>query len=275
MMKIKEIVDEKSRWVMVAVAAIVALVSLFVYRSCNSREEQERVTREQRRAAFVEDSLSLKVGILPTSDCDVIRLADSLGIFERLGVSVHLKEYDALSSCRNALRHNKVEGAVVDSVLASIIESKDTTKLVLTRPTSLSWKMISSKKSRVFRVAQLIDKVIGADSHGASHAMAESAIDSLLHKDHHVFVVQVESPLIRLDMLQKGNIDAAMLPEPFASQAIKDGHKVILDKSKETKGVVVFREKALKDERIRKQHELFLKAIDIATDSLKHYSCNR
>lgn len=251
-------------------ALMVLVVGFIIYGMATYETESDRVrkTKAERRAEFVEDSLSLKIGVLPTSDCDVINLASELGIFDSLGVTVHLRHYNALSECRHALRLNLVEGAVVDSLLAQIIENKDTTKLFLSRPTPLSWKLIASKKSRVLRVSQLVDKIVGADSHGVSHVMAEQAIDSLLKKQHLAFIVQVEDPKIRYNMLSVGNIDAAMLPEPFATKALKEGHKLLLDRSKETKGVIAFRDKALKDKRIKEQYELFLKGLDIAADSL-------
>lgn len=238
--------------------------------SCNTEESRRISNMKEKRAAFVKDSLALKIGILPTSDCDHIRKASELGIFDSLGVDVHLRNYKALSECRWALRSGAVEGAVVDSSLARIIENKDKIKLVYGPSTSLSWKLISARKARIVRVSQLVDKIIAADSHGASHDFVSEVTDSLIKKGNNIFIVQVEDPTIRLKMLNVGNIDAAALPEPFASDALKNGGRLLCDASQKSKGVIALSDKKLKDKRIRGQYELFLKGCEIGLDSLKN-----
>lgn len=240
-----------------------------LFTSCNGEEGKNRLTRVEKERLRIEDSLAFKIGILPTSDCDALRLADSLHIFESLGVDVHFRRYNALSECRIALRNNLVEGAVVDSALADVIMQKDSTALVLGPVTSLSWKMITSKKSRIVRVEQLVDKIIATDSHGSSRKLVDITIDSLVKKQKNVYVIQCEDINVRTKMLSTGNIDVAMLPEPFASSAIKSGGKVLKDFSSQPKGLYAFSKKALNDKRIKQQYELFLKGLAIAKDSLE------
>lgn len=240
-----------------------------IFTSCNGEEERTRLSKEEKEKLRIEDSLALKIGILPTSDCDAIRFADSLHIFDSLGVDVNLRRYNALSECRIALKFNLVEGAVVDSALAEVIRDKDSVSLMLGPSTSLSWKMITSKKSRIVRTEQLVDKIVAADSHGYSRKYAEIIADSLQKKQKTVYILQCEDLNVRTKMLSMGNVDAALLPEPFATSAIKAGGKVLRDYSSQPKGVYAFRNKALSDKRIKKQYELFLKGLAIAKDSLE------
>lgn len=241
---------------------------LLAFSSCSDEEEKRRLTRAERLKLHREDSLSLKIAVLPTADCDAVRLADSMGVFDSLGVAVHLKRYSSLSECRIALRKRLVEGAFVDSVLAGVIMEKDTTALTLGPSTALSWKLLTSKKARIVRKEQLTDKIIAADSHGASKALAESIADSLKKEKKTVFVLQCEDPQIRMKMLAHGNVDAALLPEPYATQVMRYGTRLLHDYSRQEMGVVVFRTSCLKDKRIRKQYELFLKGYSIAADSM-------
>jgi NitT/TauT family transport system substrate-binding protein len=232
--------------------------------SCDDEEAKARLSRAEREKLRIEDSLAFKVGILPTSDCDIIRRADSLGIFDSLGVDVHIRHYNALSECRIALMKNIVECAVVDSVLVDVLKDKDSVALTLGPATSLSWKMLTSTKSRIVRTEQLVDKIIATDSHGYTHKYAEMVTDSLIKKQKNVYIIQCEDLTVRMKMLTSGNVDAAFLPEPFASAAIKSGARVLRDYSAQTKGVIAFRKKALADKRIKKQQELFLKGLEIA-----------
>ena len=232
--------------------------------SCDDEEEKVRLSKAEREKLRIEDSLALKIGILPTSDCDAIRRADSLGIFDSLGVDVHIRHYNALSECRIALKFNLVEGAVVDSVLVDVLKDKDSVALTLGPATSLSWKLLTSTKSRIVRAEQLVDKIIAADSHGYTRKYAEMVTDSLIKKQKNVYIIQCEDVNVRTKMLTTGNVDAAFLPEPFASSAIKSGARVLRDYSSQSKGVIAFRKKALADKRIKQQYELFLKGVEIA-----------
>jgi hypothetical protein len=69
----------------------------------------------------------------------------------------------------------------------------------------------------------LNDKVIAADKEGHSYDLARMAVDSLLNAKQPVFIIQVEDLMVRLKMLTTGNVDAAMLPEPYATMAVKQG----------------------------------------------------
>ena len=118
---------------------------------------------------------------------------------------------------------------------------------------------------------QLVDKIIAADSHGESHRLAELAIDSLLNKGQLVFIVQVEDLNIRLNMLNSGNVDAALLPEPYATRARKQGAKVIGRVRSKPAGVLAMRTGAMQHEARKQQYELFLRAVAIAKDSIRQY----
>lgn len=247
---------------------LVLLLCTFGFVSCNDEEEKQRLSRAERERLRIEDSLSLKIGVLPTADCEAILLADSLHLFDTLGVTVHLKKYASLSECRIALRSKLVEGAFIDSTLAEVLEKKDTTALTLGPATGLSWKLLTSKKARIVRKEQLADKILAADSHGASKKLAEAMSDSLKKEKKTVFILQCEDPKVRMKMLAQGNIDAALLPEPYSTEVMKSGARLLVDHSNNKKGVVAFRAAALKDERIKKQYDLFLKGYKAAQDTL-------
>lgn len=237
--------------------------------SCDDTEEKRRLSKEEKARLHKEDSLALKIGILPTTDCDFLRLADSLHIFDTLGVDVHFKHYRSLSESRYALKHSMVEGAVVDSVLAQEIEKTDDVSLTLGPSTPLKWQFLTAKKSRISRHDQLVDKVVATDSHGASRTLAQNAVDSITRKKKPVYFIQCEDVYIRCNMLTTGNVDAAMLPEPYATEALKSGARKLALGNEKSYGVIAFRSKALKDKRIKAQYDLFVKGCKIAKDSLQ------
>lgn len=250
----------------------ICLVQFFC--CCDNEEEQRRANQAERDSLRRQDSAALKVGVMPTLDCLPIVVAKELRLFDTLGVDVHLRYYHALSECRKALTDSIVEGAAIDSLLMNQIKAQGI-GLTSALKTDLSWQFLTAKKARISRIAQMSDKIIGADSHGMSHYIAENAIDSMLRHKNYVFIVQVEDVRVRQDMLYNGNIDAALLPEPFATKAIQQGAKVISSVKSKPCGVVAFRNSAMRNKTRQQQRDLFIKAIKIAKDSIKQYGQDR
>lgn len=236
----------------------------------NDTETQQQLTRAEREKLRREDSAALKVGVMPTADCLPIAVAKELRLFDTLGVDVRLRRYHALSECRKALTDGLVEGAAIDSISMNELKAKGIA-LTGAMNTDLSWQFLTSKKARISRISQMSDKIIGADSHGMTRKIAEHAIDSMLRHKQYVFIVQIEDIRVRQSMLATGNIDAALLPEPFATKARKTGAKVIKSVESPPCGVVAFRDEAMTDATRQKQQRLFLKAVAIAKDSIAKY----
>ncbi len=238
--------------------------------ACQNEEKRLQVSKAERERWRREDSAAFKIGVLPTEDCLPIILAKELSLYDTLGVSVHLRHYNAMSECRIALSHSLVEGAVIDSTLLAQLNDGNEW-LTAGMPTSMTWKFLTAKKARINRLEQLTDKIIAADSHGESHRLAEQAIDSLQKKGKLAFVVQVEDLNVRLKMLNNGTVDAALLPEPYATKAKKQGANVIDRVKSLPKGILALRKEAMSDTARQEQYRLFLKAVAIANDSIKLY----
>lgn len=246
----------------------ILLVSLSF--ACSDEETVARLSQEEREALRKADSAALKIGVLPTEDCLPIVVAKELRLFDTLGVSVHLRHYGAMSECRIALRDSLVQGAVIDSLLMMQMQEIGTS-LYKGMKTDMQWQFLTSKKARVNRMEQMADKNVAADSHGESHRLAEMAIDSLVRKGQLVFIIQVEDVRIRTKMLNAGNVDAALLPEPFATKARNHGANVIKSVKSSPVGVLAMRTESMKPKERKEQFKLFLKAVDIANDSIKRY----
>lgn len=249
---------------------LLSLLLLPMVFACGNGEESASMSKTDREVLRREDSAAFKVGVLPTEDCLPIVVAKELHLFDTLGVSVHLRHYHALSECRIALRDSLVQGAVIDSVLMNEMIKKGT-PLYKGITTGMQWKFLTARKARITRLEQLADKTIAADSHGESHRLAEMAIDSLQKKGQLVFIVQVEDLDVRLKMLGNGNVDAALLPEPYATKAQEQGANVIDRVKSKPAGVLALRSDAMKPQSRKDQYKVFLKAIDIAKDSIQRY----
>lgn len=262
-----------------AILGVLIFMALLLMMGCGKNaEELHRQTRAEKARLDSLDKAALKVGVMPTLDCMPIYVAKETHLFDTLGVDVHLKWYSAQMDCDTALLRGRVEGAVTDLVRASYMSHKKGLSLQYPIATVAYWQLLSNRKARVTELKQLSDKMIAITRHSATDMLADMAIDSVRPK-YEVYRVQINDVRIRLKMLLNNEMDAMLLTEPQATQARLAGHPVLMDsRDKDLQlGVVAFRSKVLKDSRRQKQLALFLKAYDMAVDSLnarglKHYA---
>jgi NitT/TauT family transport system substrate-binding protein len=103
--------------------------------------------------------------------------------------------------------------------------------------------------------------------------LSDLAVDSAKLKTERVFRIQINDVNVRLKMLENNEMDALLMTEPQATQALLGKHKVLLDTRQldMQMGVLAFREKGMDDQNRRRQMEVFLKGYNEACDSLNHY----
>ena len=146
---------------------------------------------------------AVRVAIVEVDECLPLMVAEHLGLLDSLHADVRLIRKGSIAECRQAVESGEADVCVNDE--------------------AIDFKLITSKKARIKRISQLNDKVIAADKEGHSYDLARMAVDSLLNAKQPVFIIQVEDLKVRLKMLTTGNVDAAMLPEPYATMAVKQG----------------------------------------------------
>lgn len=232
--------------------------------------EQERVRLSKLEKARLDsiDKAALKIAVLPTMDCLPVYLAYEDSIFLGQGVTVHLRRYNAQMDCDTAIARKRVEGTVTDLVRAAYLQRRGTA-LFYPIATNLYWQLISNKKARVADLKQLSDKMVAITRQSATDYLATLAIDSAKPK-YDVYRVQINDLGIRLRMLLNNEMDAMLLPEPYATKARLEGHVVLMDSRDKNLelGVFAFRTKLKSEPRRKDQIDRFLKAYNIAVDSI-------
>ena len=236
-----------------------------------SEAEQHRLTKLEKHRLDSIDQAALKIGVMPTMDCLPVYIAYEDSIFAAQGVDVHLRRYMAQMDCDTALERKRVEGSVTDLMRAMYMQKRGT---ALTFPiaTNLYWQLISNKRARISDLKQLSDKMIAMTRHSATDYLADLAVDSGKPK-FDVYRVQINDLSIRLRMLLNNEMDAMLLPEPQATRARLAQHVVLMDSRDKNLqlGAIAFRKKALEQPRRKEQLAKFVKAYDIAVDSINKY----
>lgn len=246
------------------------LVATAIAASCGqSYEEQKELSRQERKRMAREDSAALKVAVMPTLDCLPLYVARMYNLFGTLGADVRLKPYTAMMDCDTALAGKRVEGAVTDVVRACRIEGEGVA-LDYVAATNAYWLLITNRNARIKQLKQLDDKMVAMTRHSATDLLAELAVDSAKLQPERVFRIQVNDVHVRMQMLRNNEMDAMLLTEPQATAALAEKHAVLMDSRKVDfrPGAIVFRSEVVKDSTRRKQMDVFIKAYNIACDSI-------
>lgn len=225
------------------------------------------------------DSLALKVGVSQRIDCLPAFYAESEGMFDSLGVSVKLVNYTSLLDCDVSLRRRTIDGAFTDEKRVAYLKSHDNVRLSKSFSTDMQWQLVASRSSRVQRVSQLADKMVAMTRFSATDYFCDLMTDSMKSRSKVFYRIQVNDVDLRLKMLLNKEIDAAWLPEPQASVAIRSGGNVIMKSGRQGKDLsgLYFLETLNADGRKAQQIKTFVKAYDeakakIAAMNKKQYS---
>lgn len=247
---------------------LLSLLVLLLAGCGQSYSEKQRLSKEQRDQQRREDSLALKVAVLPTLDCLPLYVAADHHFFDTLGVDVHLKGFSAQIDCDEAFRKGRVEGFVSDLIRTERLRRQGFS-LRYVVSTNAYWLLISNRLARVKERSQLGDKMVAGTRFSVTDYLTDVALQGVKTKAD-VFKVQINDVNLRLQMLRNNEIDALWLPEPQATQAQREHHPVLFDSRKLDfhPGVVAFDAEEMADTRRQQQLRLFLKAYDQACDSI-------
>ena len=249
---------------------VIYIIGICLLAACgDSYEEKQRISKAERIRMAKEDSAALKVGVMPTLDCMPVYLAKERRLFDTLGVDIRPKAYTAHLDIQDALEKGRLEAGVTDLVRAERMMKRGT-PLRYVAATNTYWQFITNRKSRVKELRQMVDKMVAMTNHSATDMLAQMCVDSAKLKQTEVFRVPINDVHVRLSMLQNNEMDAMLMTEPQSTTARLFKNPVLMDTRQRDirMGVIVCREKPLKDKNRQKQLEAFVKAYNMACDSL-------
>lgn len=249
---------------------IVAIISLIV--GCGqSYEETKRLNQAQRLKLFREDSAALKVAVMPTLDCLPVFVAKERQLFDT-AVDIRLKQFTAQMDCDTALMRNRVEGSVSDLVRAERM-MKSGVPIKYWASTNAYWLLVSNRQQRINDLKHLDDKMVAMTRYSVTDLLSDMVVDSAKLKPERVFRIQINDVNVRLKMLENNEMDALLVTEPYATQAILAKNKVLFDtrKSDMQMGVFVFRTEGMDDKNRQHQMKVFQEGYNEACDSINKY----
>jgi len=195
----------------------------------------------------------LRVGLLPILDALPMYVADTEGFFKQQGVDVEFVLFSSALERDSAFQAGQIDAELNDLVSTALL-NKDAQRAKVVR---LAFKPTSEMAMLSIFAAPTSSKIAStADLKGVPIAVSGNTIieyttDKLLRAaglaPPDIKTMEVTKIPVRVEMLAKGQIEAATLPEPFASLAAQQGARLIVDdrKDKVSQSVVTFQQEVI------------------------------
>ena len=196
---------------------------------------------------------SLKVGLLPIVDALPAHVAAAKGLFAKHNVKVELVTFVSAVERDSALQAKQIDGQLNDLV-ATLLLAKGEEKVKVVRqsyqgsPAKPMMYVFASPQSQIRTPADLKGVEIGVSTNSVIEYTTEAMLRAAGLRPDEIKKVEVSKIPVRLEMLLKGQLAAATLPDPFAALAQAQGARLIVDDGQTGVGqsVLTFRAETLK-----------------------------
>lgn len=208
---------------------------------------------------------TLNFGAMGSIDVVPIVIANEKGFFKEEGLDLNLQIFKNSKDRDAAFQAGSLDGIIGDQVAICLYQNADF-DVKITGATDGDFMLVAGANSGIKSVGDIKGKSAAI----SEKTVIEYTLDKLLGenclKPEDIKKSVVPAIPARLEMLRSGNVDTALLPEPFSTLAVKDGG--ILLGSSAAMGtypsVTAFTQKAIdtKNNEIRAFYRAYNKAVD-------------
>ena len=202
-----------------------------------------------------EETLSLKICVMPAVDTAPIYLAEEKGYFDELGLDLTIELFNNAGDRQTALQTYAIDGAMTDliAVATNINGGFDLKATTLTDGVFPVLVGAGYEETPEIKVAMM------------EVSVSNFLIDEWLGDDYTIEKVFINDIPARLEMIKSGQVDMGLFPEPMASNGAANGaleKRIYTPEDGICPNVMAFTDKALteKEEAIARFHEGYNKA---------------
>lgn len=232
----------------------------------NLRNNKILSPQEQAR----KDSLALKVALMPTLDCLPFYYAETMGFYDELGLDIRLHTYMAQMDVDTAFSRQHVEICYTDLIRAVLLHEQGDSLYVIMKANG-GHRLVTARNKRIRTPKQLKERMVAVARHSVTDFYSDAVMDSAGLEQTAIYRPQVNDIRLRGDMLRNGTMDAAFLPEPYATQAVAEGNRCIFGQAIANKPqlmALIMNANAHGDKNRKRQTELLLEGYNRAADEL-------
>ncbi len=207
----------------------------------------------------------LTIGFFPSSDILPYFVAQQNGYYDSLQVRVELRCLQTKTELDTTYKKGEIDGAVL-SLMDALFLSAQGNKIHPVMANESCFYLIGSPDSSLLHINQLYEKSIAVSSYAESDYLADYLIHAVGLTTDEVNKPSIGNPVTRLEMLINQQVNGAILQDPYATQAIREGGLKLyaFQPLNQTLSVTAFSRQALneKNEFIRKLIIGYNKAVD-------------
>ena len=197
---------------------IVSLCPLFFLLSCSPKSNGS--------AAGTQDSLAIRMAVLPTIDCLPFYYAEQEGIYDSLGLNLKLETFASAMDADTAFCNKHVDAIASDMVKACIWKARGDSISVLMSG-ELKLYLMTAYSARIKQTSSLKEKIIGITRHSSVDMFTDAMLENAKFISTDLNKPQINNLALRCLMVDQNQYDGAVLPEPFASECEARGARRI------------------------------------------------
>ena len=224
----------------------------------------------------------LKIGVLPIEDNLPLFLADSEKRFALAGLDVKLVPFPSAAERDAAMQAGQIDGEAADIVAASLLKKGGTdvriTAITLgVTPQEGRFVLLGSPNSNFKSARDLAGVKIAISENTIIEYITDMLLTNQGLKGDQIQKLNIPKMPIRLQMLVGNQVQAALLPDPLATLAEKQGARVIIDDTKSSTNVsqvvLLFRQESIDSKKapIKKLIEVYGQAAKDLTENPAKY----
>lgn len=224
-----------------------------------------------RNEAKPEAKKRLKIGVLPAEISFPFHICKQEGLFEKYGWNVEIISFQSAVELNQSFQTKDIDIILNDLVTAVLLKDAGlkVSTLGLTRggvPNEGRIAIIASPSSGIHSLKDLENNSIAL----SLNTHAEFVLDSLVSEEgvasSKISKIRIPKIPVRLNLLLANKVPAAVLPEPMATLAIKEGGFLLRDDADENYSqIVLIAHDAFTERESENLHE-FIQAYDEAVD---------
>lgn len=202
------------------------LLSAYLWTACSGTSSQEKTVEEVPADTLVFDSLALRVGYAPTLDVLPLLVAQQAGLVDSLQLDLQLVPFTGFLDMDSALVQGQIHVALTDICNAIQLNNQNQQMKVVGGTTSI-YRLVTQRQLRIRRMADLPERMIAIAPNYADDWMLDQLLTQGSIAVDAVNRPQIHNLQLRAEMVIKEMIDAAILAEPYATQAAVTGNRVL------------------------------------------------
>lgn len=208
--------------------------------------------------AEAQDTVKLKMGLLPILDVLPFYVAEQEGFFEAAGLDVELIPVSSALERDQLLLAGEIDGMVNDLISTGIF-NQDQPRIQIVAMArrayddSPQFRILAAPGSGISTAADLAGVPIAISENSVIHYIALRILENAgVNADDLMFVPEPNIP-VRFQLLMEGALQAACLPDPLAQAAIEGGAILVADdtalvEQEFSQSVLSFRTQVIEDE---------------------------